>query len=272
MIDPRWCRDLNERRQALAVSTLADESVPVGGGVMAHTAGAPWICKAVALELESDLAPHDLERVCVWFRERGVAPTVELTSLSSEASLRVAAEAGFGLVEVENVLATQPHAPEVEPPQGVVLRHVDPGDAASVRRFAEIVSSGFVPAGETPPEPVIESGVRSVHQPAFVAVLACDASGEPIAAAGTEIVELEHGSGGAADTLLALCGTTVLPPFRRRGIQQALMAERLRLGVARGATLALVESKPGIPTERNAARLGFSLRYTRLVLRAPLGA
>ena len=48
------------------------------------------------------------------------------------------------------------------------------------------------------------------------------------------------------------------------------MAERLRLGVARGAAVALVESKPGTPTERNATRLGFARRYTRLVLGVPL--
>ncbi len=223
MIDAQLCRDLNERRQVIAISTLSDEHVRLGSGAMAHTRGASWICKAVGVDLDGPLTGDTVNAITTWFGEREVAPVIELTSFSTEETLRLAAEAGFQLVEVENVLALVPRVVPYDAPAGITLCQLDPTDNKAVRRFAEIVSSGFVPEGEPIPEPMIESGVRSQHQATSRGVLALDESGEPVAAAGTEIIEIERGAGQAPERLLALCGTTVLPAFRRRGIQAALM-------------------------------------------------
>jgi GNAT superfamily N-acetyltransferase len=65
---------------------------------------------------------------------------------------------------------------------------------------------------------------------------------------------------------MSLFGTSVLPAFRRRGIQQALIAARLGRALSLRADLASITSHPGIPTERNAARLGFQLAFVRSVL------
>lgn len=268
MVDAYECSQLNERRQALAVGTLADEHQPVGAGVMAHTKDAKWICKAVAVDLDGPLTEAHVAEISAWFRARDVAPVIELTSLSSEASLRAAADAGYQLVEVENVMAAVPQVFDIDAPEGITITRLDPANEAHLRRYAEIVSSGFVPEGETPTEATIESGVRSQRLPTSFGFLAFDGD-EPIAASGAEIVAIDSG-GDERERLLALCGTTVLPAYRRRGIQAAFMAARLRLGIEHGCAMVVVESKPGIPTERNAARLGFALAYTRLVLRMPL--
>jgi GNAT superfamily N-acetyltransferase len=61
----------------------------------------------------------------------------------------------------------------------------------------------------------------------------------------------------------------VLPRFRRRGIQQALMAARLEHAASRGARFATIGARPGIPTNRNAMRMGFRLAYTKVVLVKP---
>jgi GNAT superfamily N-acetyltransferase len=76
------------------------------------------------------------------------------------------------------------------------------------------------------------------------------------------------GAGGCAtrEGVTSLFGTSVRPAFRGRGIQQALMAARLERAVALGSQLADITSRPGIPTERNAARLGFQMAYARIVL------
>ena len=66
--------------------------------------------------------------------------------------------------------------------------------------------------------------------------------------------------------VMSLFGTSVLPAFRRRGIQQALIAARLGRALSLRADLASITSHPGIPTERNAARLGFQLAFVRSVL------
>ena len=56
--------------------------------------------------------------------------------------------------------------------------------------------------------------------------------------------------------------------FRRRGAQQALLAERIRLAAAAGATLLTTETAPDwpdLPREslRNVARAGFRIAYER---------
>ena len=56
--------------------------------------------------------------------------------------------------------------------------------------------------------------------------------------------------------------------FRRRGAQQALLAERIRLAAAAGATLLTTETAPDwpdLPREslRNVARAGFRVAYER---------
>jgi GNAT superfamily N-acetyltransferase len=71
---------------------------------------------------------------------------------------------------------------------------------------------------------------------------------------------------GAQATLYA---ASVLPAFRRRGVQTAMIAERLRLALGRGAEFATITSDPDGPTERNARRLGFVSCYTRLILTRP---
>ena len=63
-----------------------------------------------------------------------------------------------------------------------------------------------------------------------------------------------------------LFGTSVLPRFRRRGVQQALMLRRLERARERGCLLCVIHSRPGISTERNAARLGFFMAYSKAAL------
>ncbi len=273
MIDPQRVRAANERRQASVVADLADEHERLGGGTMAYTAGTRWICKAVGVDLDGPLTTERVETIVAWFRARGVDPVVEITSLSGEASFEALADAGFTLVEVENVLALESASLEeehlsIQPPEGVHIRRVDTTDDAEVRRYAEIVCSGFAPPDAPIPEGMIESSIRSQHMPTYVGWVACVEDGTLIAGAGSEVVDA--GGGNRGTRLLAFCGTTVLPAHRRRGLQRALMSRRLAMGVERGCDLALVESKPGIPTERNAARLGFALAYVRLVLRTSI--
>ncbi len=79
--------------------------------------------------------------------------------------------------------------------------------------------------------------------------------------------EAAGGSGmESAPPVACLFGTSVLPRFRRRGIQAALILKRVERARERGCELAVIHSKPGIPTERNAARVGFFMAYTKVVM------
>ena len=60
-------------------------------------------------------------------------------------------------------------------------------------------------------------------------------------------------------------GAGVEPAWRGRGVQMALIRARLRWARERGVETVSLDCRPGVATERNAARLGFELVYTKPV-------
>jgi GNAT superfamily N-acetyltransferase len=77
--------------------------------------------------------------------------------------------------------------------------------------------------------------------------------------AGGAVVSANNAVGG-------LFGASTLPAFRRRGVQTALLAERL--GWARGCdcNVAVSIALPGSISQRNIERFGFRVAYTRTKL------
>ncbi|MBP7678421.1 MAG: GNAT family N-acetyltransferase, partial [Thermoanaerobaculia bacterium] len=69
-----------------------------------------------------------------------------------------------------------------------------------------------------------------------------------------------------AGGLAQLCGAATLPDHRRRGIQTALLAERLAAAGRSGCGLAVVTTQPGSKSQENVRRRGFALLYTRAIL------
>jgi GNAT superfamily N-acetyltransferase len=126
-----------------------------------------------------------------------------------------------------------------------------------VEEFARTVGCGF--AGDAEPRAEdLDRWRRCAAHPRSV-VLTAIRDGRMIGAGSVEVL------GEAA----ALFGLSVLPEFRGRGVQQALIAARLSLAAARGARVATISARPGVATERNARRLGFQLGYTKALLVRP---
>lgn len=140
-------------------------------------------------------------------------------------------------------------------PAGLRIDRVNPEDDRQVELFVRTSASGFIPAGEDIPEEFLRTGIRAARAPEHDSYLAL-VDGEVAGAGGC----------GTRHGVTSLFGTSVLPRFRRRGIQQALIAVRLERALELGSDLADITSHPGIPTERNGGRLGFRLAYVRAVL------
>jgi GNAT superfamily N-acetyltransferase len=58
-------------------------------------------------------------------------------------------------------------------------------------------------------------------------------------------------------------GAATVPEMRRRGLQSALLRERMRYAFAHGCDLAMMAAQPGSNSQRNAERSGFRIAYTR---------
>jgi GNAT superfamily N-acetyltransferase len=59
-------------------------------------------------------------------------------------------------------------------------------------------------------------------------------------------------------------GASTIPELRRRGLQAALLEERLRYAFEKGCDLAMMVAEAGSNSQRNAERKGFRIAYTRI--------
>ncbi|WP_437302733.1 GNAT family N-acetyltransferase [Sorangium sp. So ce388] len=250
---------IEERRLALATASVVACAEPIAGGWMAFDGDGSWGNFAVGLGLDGPVSGEELDRLVAFYTTRGAEPQIQVCPFAHESLVRGLAERGFVLREFENVL-TREIAPDEDlralsprgGPGGLEIVRVDPGDEAQVRVFIEIATSGFRPADEPIVPALFDITRRVVVHPRCDSYLAL-VDGEP---AGGGSVEL---AGGGA----ALFGASVLPRYRERGIQQALIVRRLERVRERGCDLACISASPGIPTERNAMRLGFFMAYSK---------
>jgi GNAT superfamily N-acetyltransferase len=58
-------------------------------------------------------------------------------------------------------------------------------------------------------------------------------------------------------------GSATVPELRHRGLQTALLHERMRYAFDHGCDLAMMGALPGSESQRNAERKGFRIAYTR---------
>lgn len=183
-----------------------------------------------------------------------------MAALAHETLIRGLEKRGFALRDFENVLAREISPNEdfrsLHPhgyPEGVVIERVDPTNDAQAELHVRTSLSGFVD-GEPAPA-LLQTGLNAVRHPrsrSFNARI-----GDRVVAAGAMAVNGE---------LCPLFGVSVIPEARRRGIQLAMILERLHLGASEGARFAVIHSEPGIPTDRNASRIGFRLVYTKVTM------
>ncbi len=254
----------NEIRHREVTRDLAEESIDIGEGIVTCCKGVDWINCATMIGLHRDVPEEELDRFEVFLVERGENPKIEITNFATEPFLASLAKRHFVIKEFENVLIRRLHKGEdpfasMSHPiaEGLKIIRVDRNDDAMCREHAVLVMKGFMP--EPIPEEQIAIGIRSIVHPRAAGFIAL-VDGEPAGACGMEL--FEHDGMRTA----SLWGATVAEPFRRRGIQQAMLAHRMAYGLERGCDISTIESRPGIATERNAARMGFSLGYVRVCM------
>ncbi|MRG96500.1 GNAT family N-acetyltransferase [Polyangium spumosum] len=248
---------LEEARQVEGFASIAPESIRVAGGI-ACFAGPGSFCNVVlGIGLSGPVTAQELDRIEAFYAGKNVPVRVELSPYVDPSLLAMLAARNFVLARFENLLARELASDEdlwagAAPPEGIVVRKVAPGEEA---RFVEVAGSGFRPEGEPMSAADREVSMRMVKDPRSISVIAW-AGGEAVGAGSAEV----------RGEVAALFGTSVLPAWRRRGIQQALIRARLVEARARGASVATIGSLPGEPTERNVQRVGFRVVCTRVHL------
>jgi ribosomal protein S18 acetylase RimI-like enzyme len=246
----------------LAGRQLGDQAVFIascaGGIAVAAGPGAPY-SKVAGLGFEP-IDESALGAVETAYAERATPVRVELSSLGDPEAGTLLTRRGYMLQGFENVLAISLPAPQREIAAAAVARTAD----AETAQWIDVLASSFA-APDTYDGPIVEEHVdrgaldalleQTSEIDGFMAYLA-RRNGEVAGAGGMRI----------ANGIAQLCGAGTLPAHRRRGVQTALLQQRLADAAHSGCEIAVVTTQPGSVSQQNVQRQGFELLYARAIL------
>ena len=263
--------DLAEARMAADFARLAGArredvlAVPIGGTVAVFAGPQAPFSKLAGLglaEAVDEAALAGLERE---HDARSAPLRVELATLADPGVATLLTRRGYLLLGFENVLGRELAVPErnaaAPAAGGVTVRRAAADEIAA---WIDVVTDGFAHPDVFDGPPSDETFARETLARVFRDFAVAPGCAQYLALRGGEVA-----GGGAIRVdggLARLCGAATLPAHRRRGVQSALLAERLADAARAGCDLAVVTTQPGSKSQENVQRAGFELLYARAIL------
>jgi len=202
------------------------------------------------LGMYQELNVEDLDEMERFFLERGAETMHEVCPFAGTRTLDLLCKRGYRPFEISNVMyrAVEKSGEAIAPDIQV---HIVNSDEAQL--WSSVSARGW-----THEHPEFEEFVRDLgevcvareNSPCFIAEI----DGVPGAAGALILHEGVALFGGAA----------TVPELRRRGLQAALLHERMSYAAEQGCNLAMMVAEAGSNSQRNAERKGFRVAYTRL--------
>lgn len=240
---------------------IGASAVPLKGGWLLFAGVGSPLTQAMAIGLAGPLDAADLRRLEAHLGQQGGDVQVEMCAFADPSVAALLAAHGYRVHEFNQVWV-RPLADALAPApalaEGIALRPVQAGEEAL---FARVVLAGFLEQeGEAGPEMA-----RLFEPMPFAEGTECWLAWVDGEAAGGGSVSFFEG-------VATLFGTSVLPRFRRRGLQDALIRARLTPAIEHGCDLATSNTLPGTPSQRNMERAGFRVAYPKVVMLRRAGA
>jgi GNAT superfamily N-acetyltransferase len=257
-------RELSKRLEAAEAFAGAQFAVarsrvfPESGSTWMKCAGATVIFDGVdapttqtfGIGLFDELTEDALDEMERFFKSRGAAVTHEVSPLAGAATLDLLCARGYRPFEISSVLYRTVEKPGAEHAANIRVRVVSTDEAAV---WCDVSTRGW-----THEHPELEAFMRQLGEllvareqsPCFLAEI----DGTP-GAAGALVLH---------EGVALFGGATTVPELRRRGLQAALLEERMRYAFEQGCDLAMMVAEAGSLSQRNAERKGFRVAYTRL--------
>jgi len=235
-----------ERAQALQNERFnqaaGGHSLPVGGG-FAHFRGAGHPLNQ-ALGLIEPIDERELEAVEAFL---GSPAVLELSPGADPSLWLLLARRGYRLHQFQQLWVRSLAAPEAESPPSSI-RIARPGETLL---YNQIVCAGFLEHDDwSDLEPPFEVSLEVPDAWGFLAFEGDEPAG--------------GGMLGIVDGVALLSGDGVIPRFRGRGLQQALIRARLAFARERGCDLACASTAPGTASQRSYEACGFHVAYPKL--------
>jgi GNAT superfamily N-acetyltransferase len=191
-----------------------------------------------------------LEEIERFFVERGAPVHHEVCPLAGVEALDLLCRRGYRPIEIASVLAQE--ISELSGSEGgaVTVRTVD---AAEMACWTDVSARAWSHDKPELLEFMRAHGAILSAREGCVRLLA-EIDGQP---AGAGALTLHNG-------VALMSGAATLPAFRRRGVQSALLAARMRMASEAGCALVMIAAEAGGESQRNAERNGFRIAYTRV--------
>jgi len=229
---------------------------PIAGGYAIYTGPESPITQAVGLGMNGPVTSAEFDQLENFYFSRNEPSRIETCPLADPSLFALYAERGYRATEFSSVLARPIDATTtfITVP-GVEIRRAAPNQ---LRLWAETVAQGFADDYPVTPELIdvislFSTGKNSECYFAYV-------DGQ-IAGGGTVAMR---------DQVAGIFGASTLPQFRRRGVQTALLHNRLRRAAESGCDVAVSLTRPASISERNILRNGFRVLYTRIKFERPV--
>jgi len=213
------------------------------------------VTQSFGLGLFEELSVASLDVIERFFLERGAPTLHEVSPLAGVAALDLLCARNYRPIEISNVLYQPVQKPPAEEHGNIRVRVVDPQDA---QLWSDISAKGWAHEHPELMEFLLQSGTISSSREQSSCFLG-EIDGKPGAAG----VLCMH------DGVALFAGSATIPELRRRGLQAALLEQRMRFAFDRGCDLAMMVAKAGSNSQRNAERKGFRIAYTRTKWRLP---
>lgn len=237
-------------------------TLDVGRGVATYARADSPLNKVIGVGLEGALDAAQLAEVERAHHARNEAVRIEISTLAQPAAFEQLASRGYQLLGFENVLG-RALTDELPTPAA----HVTVTLAQALDDYRRTVIEGFTRSDD--------SGVVLDQ---FTYQMVADAIDDSLSAPGALYLAYHEGRIAGAgsmrvhDDVAVFTGAATLPDARRRGVQSALLAHRLRAARDSGARYAIITTAPGTQSMANVMKRGFTLLYARAILSLPARA
>jgi GNAT superfamily N-acetyltransferase len=227
--------------------------LPVGGGVAVFTGRTSPVNRTIGLGMSQPVFDTEFTRIEEFYNPRGLFAQVDLCPLADPSLRGLLGQRGYRVYRFWNVHVRR-LVPNEEVPASDI--RVAPLELAEADLWSKTAGQAFSGHEELPPPELhIKLANIAINRP-DVRCLVAWIGDEPVGVAGLAI----------RNRLATLFSAATRLPFRKRGVQRALIEARLATAAAAGCDMAMVITLPGNNSQRNVERAGFRIAYTKITM------
>jgi GNAT superfamily N-acetyltransferase len=207
------------------------------------------VTQTFGLGLFEELTSAHLDAIEAFFDKHGAPIFHEVSPFAGIATLQLLCKRGYEPIERSNLLYRPVAEPNASSDPIATARVLRDGEA---QLWSEISAQGWATEHPEFYDFLLQLGVISAARSDSTCFIA-ELEGVPGAAG---VLSMHEG-------VALFGGSSTLPALRNKGLQTALLRERMKYALDHGCDLAMMVAQPGTASQRNAERQGFRIAYTR---------